>query len=79
MRYSRYLTYDIFGGILWVSSMVMIGFTLGKKIPNVEKQIHWVIAGVIFLSILPGIIQAWRVHAGKDSSPAEGQTKSTQG
>ena len=78
MRYSRYLTYDICGGILWVGSMVMIGFTLGKKIPNVEKQIHWVIAGVIFLSILPGIIQALRVHAGKGSSPAEGQTKSTQ-
>jgi hypothetical protein len=37
-----------------------------------------VIAGVIFLSILPGIIQALRVHAGKGSSPAEGQTKSTQ-
>src|SRR5487761_723817 len=30
MRYSRYLTYDICGGILWVGSMVMIGFTLGK-------------------------------------------------
>ncbi|MGH9710647.1 MAG: DedA family protein [Candidatus Acidiferrales bacterium] len=64
MRYSRYLAFDVFGGFLWVGSMVMIGYSLGQ-IPNVDKEIHWVIAGVIFVSLLPAIIQALKLRAEK--------------
>jgi membrane-associated protein len=53
MKYSTYLSYDIFGGLLWVCSMILIGFFLGKSVPHVEKKIHWVILAVIFLSLLP--------------------------
>jgi membrane-associated protein len=70
MSYPRYLLYDVFGGIFWVWSMVLIGYSLGSAIPNVEKQIHWVIAAVIFLSLLPGIIQALRIRAKRSSVPA---------
>lgn len=64
MRYSRYLMFDVFGGFLWVCSMVMIGYSLGQ-IPNVDKELHWVIAAVIFVSLLPAIIQALRMRAEK--------------
>lgn len=53
MAYSTYLVYDIFGGLLWVSSMILIGFFLGRAVPHVESKIHWVILAVIFLSLLP--------------------------
>ncbi len=62
MSYPRYLTYDIFGGFFWVWSMVLVGYTLGSAVPNVDKQIHWVIAAVIFLSLLPAIIQSLRMR-----------------
>ncbi|HEV2289818.1 MAG TPA: VTT domain-containing protein [Candidatus Acidoferrales bacterium] len=65
MNYARYLTYDIFGGLLWVCSMVLLGYTLGATIPHIDRQIHWVIAAVIFLSLLPAIISAWKVRAQK--------------
>ncbi|HYK90691.1 MAG TPA: VTT domain-containing protein [Acidobacteriota bacterium] len=58
MNYRRFLSIDIFGGILWVWSMVLIGYSLGSAIPNVDEHIHIVIAVVVFLSILPGIIGA---------------------
>ncbi|MFI5057362.1 MAG: DedA family protein [Candidatus Acidiferrales bacterium] len=56
MSYYRYLIYDIFGGIFWVGSMVLGGFFLGRSIPNISQRIHYVIAVVILLSILPAII-----------------------
>jgi len=57
MKYSRFIYYNIFSGVLWVLSMTLIGYFLGRSIPNIDKHIEWVIAIVIFLSILPGIIK----------------------
>ena len=62
MPYARYLTYDIFGGILWVATTILGGFFLGRTIPNLGEQIHYVIAVVIFLSILPAIISILRAR-----------------
>jgi membrane-associated protein len=67
MPYSRYLVYDIFGGIFWVGTMVLGGFFLGRSIPNISQRIHYVIAVVVFLSILPAIISILRA---RPSSPA---------
>jgi membrane-associated protein len=69
MNYRRFLSIDIFGGVLWVWSMVLIGYSLGSAIPNVDKHIHIVIAIVVFLSILPGIIGALRQRRQKAAMP----------
>jgi len=69
MNYRRYLSIDIFGGVLWVWSMVLIGYSLGSAIPNVDKHIHIVIAIVVFLSILPGIIGVLRHRRQKAAMP----------
>ena len=55
MEYKKFLTYNVFGGIGWVMSMTLAGYFLGKSIPNIEKQIHWVILIVIALSFIPVI------------------------
>jgi membrane-associated protein len=60
MKYRQFLTYDIFGGFLWVWSMVLTGYFLGSAVPNVENNIHIVIAVVVFLSILPAVFEAIR-------------------
>jgi membrane-associated protein len=56
MSYSLYVTYDIFGGILWVGSTIGGGYLLGRSIPNVGQKIHYVIAAVVVLSLLPAVI-----------------------
>jgi len=56
MTYSTYLLYDIFGGILWVGTMILGGYLLGRSIPNISQRIHYVILVVIFLSLLPVFI-----------------------
>ncbi|MFI5183571.1 MAG: VTT domain-containing protein [Vicinamibacteria bacterium] len=56
MTYKRFASYNVVGGIAWVLSMTLTGFFLGRTIPNIEKNIHLVVAVVIFLSLLPGLI-----------------------
>jgi membrane-associated protein len=56
MPYGRYLGYDIFGGIFWVGAMILGGYTLGRSVPNIGKYIHYVIAVVVLVSILPAVI-----------------------
>ena len=58
MGYRQFAIYNIAGGILWVLSMTLGGYYLGQVVPNLEDNIHYVIAVVIFLSLLPPGI-AW--------------------
>ncbi|MBI4455838.1 MAG: VTT domain-containing protein [Acidobacteria bacterium] len=60
MNYSSFLTYNILGGLGWVFSMTMLGFILGKSIPNVDQYIYWVVTVVIILSLLPGFAHYWK-------------------
>ena len=60
MPYGRYLTFDIFGGIFWVGTMILGSYSLGHLVPNIAQRIHYVIAVVILLSILPAIISILR-------------------
>jgi membrane-associated protein len=53
MTYIRYLAYDVVGGVLWVAGIVLTGYFLGSLIPNIGSEIHWVIAVVVLLSVLP--------------------------
>lgn len=67
MNYRKFVTYNIFGGVLWVWTMVLVGYLLGTVVPNINKHIHIVIAIVIFLSILPGVVEAVRARRKRPS------------
>lgn len=60
MSYRRYLAYDLLGGFLWVWSMILAGYFLSSAVPNITQHIHLVIAAVIFLSILPAVLEILR-------------------
>ena len=60
MGYRRFAIYNIGGGIGWVASTTLTGYFLGRAVPDIDKQIHLVVAIVIFLSLLPGIISIVR-------------------
>ncbi len=60
MNYRRFISFNVIGGLLWVWSMLLIGFFLGSAVPNVEKNMHLVIAIVIFISFLPAVFEAIR-------------------
>ena len=69
MKYRRFALFNVGGAIGWVTSMVLLGFFLGKSIPGIERRIEYVIAAVVFLSILPMIIR-YVQHRIKGNVPA---------
>jgi membrane-associated protein len=70
MSYGRYLGYDVAGGILWGGGMVLVGYSLARQIPNISENIHYVIAVVIFLSLLPPIIGVLRARSSGSAAQA---------
>src|SRR6266446_2187739 len=62
MPYARYVAFDICGGILWVGAMIFGGYALGHSVPNIGQRIHYVIAAVIVVSVLPVIISLARAR-----------------
>ena len=68
MSYRRFLSYNVFGGIGWVASMVLLGFSLSHVFPHLNKQIDKVIIVIILVSLLPGGI-SWMMNRKKSESP----------
>ena len=66
MKYATFALFNIIGAVLWVPGMLLIGYFLGSTIPNIEKNIHYVIVAVVFISLLPGIIKFLHVKYGKN-------------
>ena len=60
MNLRTYTAYNVLGAVLWIWSMLFVGYFLGRYIPGVEDHITKVILVVIFLSLLPGLISWWR-------------------
>jgi membrane-associated protein len=60
MNLRVYTAYNVLGAVLWIWSMLFIGYFLGRLIPGVDQHIEKVILIVIFVSLLPGIISWWR-------------------
>ena len=56
MSYGYFIIYNITGGIAWVVIFVLGGYFFGN-IPLVNKNFSLVIFAIIFISILPGIIE----------------------
>ena len=56
MNYRKFFTFDILGGAIWISSLTIAGYFLGE-ITWIRKNIELVALGIIFISILPIIIE----------------------
>jgi membrane-associated protein len=59
MTYGRFISYNIIGGIAWITLFILGGYYFGN-LPMVKKNFTWVIMAIIFISILPGIIEFLR-------------------
>jgi membrane-associated protein len=63
MPYLKFLPFSICGGIGWVFMMTMLGFELGG-IPFIRHYFDKVILAIIFLSLLPTVIEIVRARRG---------------
>jgi membrane-associated protein len=61
MTYGRFIAYNVAGGIAWVVFFVFGGYFFGN-IPFVKNNFSLVILAIIFISVMPGVIEFIRAR-----------------
>ncbi len=57
MPYRKFIRDTIIGGFLWTGGLTTVGFYLGRIFPKAHNFLTPIIVAVIFISLLPGIIE----------------------
>ena len=76
MPYYKFLLFSVLGGLLWIMSMVLAGYYLGGLVERalgikLEDHIEKVVIVVVFLSLLPPIIEFAKHKFGKKPEEAK--------
>ncbi|MBO9700708.1 MAG: VTT domain-containing protein [Sporocytophaga sp.] len=53
--FKKFLTYNIIGGILWVFSMLLLGYFLGRMFPQIKEHLELFIGGIVVITWIPVI------------------------
>ncbi len=64
LQYKRFMAYNVIGGLVWVSLFTFGGYFFGN-IPFIKKNFTAVILVIVFLSILPPVVEWFRHKSDK--------------
>ncbi len=74
MKYSRFLSFNVFGGIGWVFSLTMLGYRLGS-VQFVRQNFDKVVLAIIVLSVMPMVVEYLKSRRRKpERIPAASET-----
>ncbi|MCS6906347.1 MAG: DedA family protein [Anaerolineales bacterium] len=59
MTYWKFISYNVFGGLLWVGLFIFGGYFFGN-LGFVRENFTLVVVAIIFISILPGVVEFLR-------------------
>jgi membrane-associated protein len=68
MAYGRFIAFNIIGGIAWIFSFVLAGYYFGN-IRFVRDNFFLVILAIIFISVLPVVIELLRHRDPSSTAP----------
>ena len=54
MSYRRFLSYNVVGGIAWISSLVYAGYLFGN-IPWVKNNLTFIVIAIVVVSLIPAV------------------------
>ena len=57
MSYKKFVRDTLVGGLLWTGGVTSAGFYLGQALPGVDLYLTPIILGIIFVSLLPAVIE----------------------
>jgi len=57
MNYSRFIVFNVIGGVAWVSIFLFLGYFFGT-LPFVQENFTFVVLAIIFISVVPIGIEA---------------------
>lgn len=77
MKYRSFLTFNIIGGVLWGAGVTLLGSWLGN-IDFVHKNIEAILILIVFVSVVPIIIEFLRARSKAKKNP-QGQQREQHG
>lgn len=57
MPYRVFMKYNMMGGILWGSGVLLLGYFLGASVPGIDKYLLPIILAIIVISFLPVVYE----------------------
>lgn len=60
MEYKKFLAYNVIGGVLWSESLLLLGFTLGTTVKDVDKYLLPIILCIVVISFLPIVFELFK-------------------
>jgi membrane-associated protein len=68
MSYGRFLTYNVIGGIAWVTLFLWMGYFFGN-LPFVKNNFGAVVLAIIVLSVMPAVYEIIKARRERHSQP----------
>jgi membrane-associated protein len=78
MTYSHFIAYNVVGGIAWVTLFIFGGYFFGE-LPFVKNNFSIVVLAIIFISVLPGVIEILRERKRSKQITEQTQSLKTDG
>lgn len=57
MPYRTFVTFNLIGGFLWAEGVTLLGYFLGKSIPNVDHYLLPAVAVIVAVSFIPVVLE----------------------
>ncbi|MBI2612865.1 VTT domain-containing protein [Candidatus Kaiserbacteria bacterium] len=60
MTYKTFLFYNVLGAFLWAGGVTLLGYTLGRSIPDAEKFILPLVLIIVGFTLIPLAVHWWQ-------------------
>jgi membrane-associated protein len=62
MRRRTFLLYNVVGGFAWCFAVTLLGYYLGKLIPNLDNYILLIVGAILVVSIAPAVVKVLKAR-----------------
>ncbi|MGF1603922.1 MAG: DedA family protein [Thermosynechococcaceae cyanobacterium] len=60
MKYPVFFAYNLFGGAVWTVGLCLLGYYLGRAIPDVDRYLLPIIVVIVLVSVLPSLLHLYQ-------------------
>ncbi len=59
MDYKTFFAYNLIGGFIWTFGLTILGYFLGRTIPDVDKYLLPIVIAIVILSLIPSLFHLY--------------------
>lgn len=76
MKRRRFFLWSLVGAVLWVASILLLGYTLGQAFPSLGENIDKALLAILAFTVVPIVWEWWRHRraVGRRVMPGSGST-----